>query len=289
MKVIHLSDTHLVGGDRMLYGGNPRKRLAQAVDSIQSEHGDAACVVITGDLTHWGEAAAYDSLAKELARLSMPVHLLLGNHDDPAAFARAFPAVEISPEGFVQFAQQTPQGWFLGLDTHHPDLPEGRYCAARRAWLTEQLQRTEGAVYLFMHHPPLPVGMDGLDRSKLQEAEALAAVLAPHQDRIRHLFFGHLHRAVCGQWRGISFSGMRGLNHQMALDLAGQAQGVAADLAAPAYGVVLIDDQSLCVHLHEYAAAYASPHFDLRPPEGTDEDAHALIMRHAGWGPVGPL
>ena len=81
MKFIHLTDTHVIGGDRTLYGANPARRLALAVDSINTEHGDADFTVVTGDLTHWGDADAYAAFEAQIRRLSMPLVLMVGNHD----------------------------------------------------------------------------------------------------------------------------------------------------------------------------------------------------------------
>jgi 3',5'-cyclic AMP phosphodiesterase CpdA len=61
------------------------------VCSINSEHGDAEFVVLTGDMTHWRDAAAYGRFACEIRKLEMLVHLMVGNHDDTDAFAEAFP------------------------------------------------------------------------------------------------------------------------------------------------------------------------------------------------------
>ena len=55
MKFIHLTDTHVISGNQTLYGASPLNRLELAVDSINAEHDDAEYVIITGDLTHWGE------------------------------------------------------------------------------------------------------------------------------------------------------------------------------------------------------------------------------------------
>lgn len=93
------------------------------------------------------------------------------------------------------------------------------------------------------------------------------------------LFFGHLHRALWGNWRGIGFSCMRGLNHQVTLDLSGMPGPIAGDLANPGYAVVLADDDTVLVHLHEFTDS--SPHFSLRAPEGEDQVDYALNMRHA--------
>ena len=91
-----------------------------------------------------------------------------------------------------------------------------------------------------------------MDRIMLQDAEAFYDVIAPHKARIRHLFFGHVHRAIFGNWRGISYSCMRGLNHQVALELNGAANRIAANFEPPAYGVVMLSDDQVTVHLHDF-------------------------------------
>ncbi|WP_240705162.1 phosphodiesterase [Pacificoceanicola onchidii] len=251
VKIIHLTDTHLVGFGTV-HGADPAARLAGAVASINAEHGDAAHVIVTGDLTENGEAAAYARFAEEIAKLTMPVHLMLGNHDNPDAFRQIFPTAPCDDTGFTQSAIDTPQGRLLLLDTHLPGSHAGRYCEARRDWLARQLARP-GPVMVFMHHPPFDIGIPSLDAIKLQEAEAFHAVLAPHKSRIRHLFFGHVHRALWGTWRGIPYSAMRGLNHQVGLNLTGPADRMLGNFEPPAYGVALITDDQVTVHLHDYA------------------------------------
>lgn len=280
MKFIHLTDCHVISGGRTLYGADPVRRLARAVDSINAEHADAACVVVSGDLTHWGEAGAYAAFAAEIDRLSMPVHLMVGNHDDRAAFARAFAGAPRDAAGFVQAAIDTPAGRFLLLDTKAEGTHAGAYCAARRDWLRQQLDRGEGPVFLFMHHPPFAVGIRAMDVIALTDAEAFHEVIAPHMPRIRHLFFGHVHRPISGNWRGLSFSCMRGLNHQVALALDPAAPGFAGDFAEPAYGVVLIDEDCVRVHLHEFAGH--APRFELYPPDRADPTAYQLGMTLPG-------
>ena len=81
-KFIHLTDTHVIGGDDLLFGANPRRRLELAVESIATDHADAAFVVITGDLTHWGDQAAYKAFYDRINALPMPYYLMMGNHDD---------------------------------------------------------------------------------------------------------------------------------------------------------------------------------------------------------------
>lgn len=109
MKFIHLTDTHVIGSG-LLYGQDPAERLRAAVASINSEHGDADFVVLTGDITHWGDAKAYAAFQTEIDKLTMPIHLMVGNHDDTPALVDAFPNVPRDPDGFVQASLTTPQG-----------------------------------------------------------------------------------------------------------------------------------------------------------------------------------
>ncbi len=74
-------------------------------------------------------------------------------------------------------------------------------------------------MFLFLHHPPMAMGISPMDRIPLLNAPELAETLAPHRARIRHMFHGHLHRPLGGSWMGIPFTSLRGTAHQVALDL----------------------------------------------------------------------
>lgn len=254
---LHITDLHVTPeGAPPLYGLDPGERLAAAVADIGARHGPGAVtpaefLVVTGDLTHHGEAAAYARLAALLAPLPMPVHLLLGNHDDRAAFAAAFPAAPRDGAGFVQQALETPAGLFLMLDTNEPGTHAGRLCAARLQWLGARLAESEGDVLLFLHHPPHRVGIARMDLIPLLDADALWQVLAPHASRIRHIFHGHLHRPLAGSWRGIPFSSLRGTSHQVGLDFSERPTAPGSH-ESPAYAVVRVSEEGVVIHTHDF-------------------------------------
>ncbi|MEX0285140.1 MAG: phosphodiesterase [Paracoccaceae bacterium] len=281
MKLIHLTDIHMVGGGQRLYGVDPARRLNLAVDSINAEHSDAAYVVVTGDLTNWADADAYGVVAQALGRLTPKVQLLIGNHDDRDNFARAFPTAPLDENGFVQSVFETPFGRALCLDTFEPGTAVGSYCEKRLNWLTTRLEEKDDPTLLFMHHPPFKIGLHMMDQLNLKDSDTFWDAIAPHAHRIRHLFFGHAHRAINGNWRGISYSCMRGIGQQLALDLEGSDPDIPGDLAEPAYGVILLSEDSVTVHLHEFANR--SPRFALLTPDGMDPDRYALDMRHDGF------
>lgn len=251
MKLIHFTDTHLVRPGELLYGLDPLARLEACVADINRHHADAALAVITGDLTHFGDPEAFAALRQALARLAIPVRLLPGNHDTVATLSQVFPEVALDAGGRAQSTLQTEAGLLAFLDTTRPGTHAGWYDDDRLDWLEAQLRGCDGPVFLFMHHPPFPVGIPSMDKIGLVQADAFAARLAPYLPRIRHLFFGHVHRPICGSWRGVPFSTLRGTNHQVWLDFVA-ADEVPGSHEPPAYAIVLIDDAQVVVHVHDF-------------------------------------
>lgn len=239
---LHLTDPHLPPAGELLYGSDPAPRLAAAIADIAARHGPgsaapAAFAVISGDLVRDGEPAAYARLRGMLAGLPCPPHLLLGNHDDRAAFRAAFPEAPVDPGGFVQSVLPTPAGLCIMLDTLQPGTAAGRLCGTRLAWLAARLAESTGPVLLFLHHPPFPVGLPAMDAIALRDPDALWAVLAPHAARLRHLFFGHLHRPVAGSWRGVPVSCLSGTAFRVPLEFS-DAPVRPAKREPPGYAVV---------------------------------------------------
>lgn len=228
----------------MLWGLDPHARLDAALTDIARHHGDAAFCVLTGDLTERGEPAAYEALRQRLAAFPLPAHLLIGNHDDRSAYLSVFGGADRS--GHAQHALSLNGRTFLFLDTlKGPPSSAGLYDAPRRAWLAAELEKARGTpVYLFMHHPPFAIGHPLMDLIKLEEPEAFAALLNGHD--VRHIFFGHAHRPISGQWRGISFSALPSLNHQLPL-VGGSVPTIYSD-EPPMYAAVLLEDDRIVVH-----------------------------------------
>ena len=274
MKLIHLTDTHLVEPGLRLYGLDPQARLEAAISDIVKHHSDAALTVVTGDLTHWGEPAAYRCYGECVARLPMPVVSMVGNHDRRAACLAALTTAPRDRNGFVQGFRDTPYGRCIFLDTLDERSHAGQMCEQRLGWLAETLAETPPGlpILLFMHHPPFSVGIHEMDRISLAQRAEFAEVIWPYRSRVRHLFFGHVHRPIGGSWQGIPFSTLRGTNHQVWFDLEPDCPHLASH-EPPAYGVVLIDDDMVVAHSHDFLDT--SRRFPFTKP-GADDRAYAL-------------
>jgi 3',5'-cyclic AMP phosphodiesterase CpdA len=250
IKFIHFTDTHLVAPGELLKGLDPQKRFAACIDDIIAHHADAECCVMTGDIADLAQIEAYQLFSNEIERCGLPCYPMIGNHDDRAIFKRCFPAVKTDDNGYVQYEVETPAGVFLVLDTVETGAHNGEYCEHRQAWLSDRLQHhADKPVYLFMHHPPFDLHLPCIDRIGLTQQQAFADIVGAHKN-IRHLFFGHAHRPLCGNWRGVSFSSLRGTNHQVRLHFNRNTIDYVDE--RPEYAVVFLSDHQLVVHTHSY-------------------------------------
>lgn len=248
MKLVHISDIHLtVPGERM--GGlDPHRRFAQALDDVRAQHSDALRIIITGDLTHWGEPAAYTTLVDALTDVPCPVRLLIGNHDDRTAFLSAFPDHPKDPSGFINHAETVDGTRLIYLDTTAPRTHAGHFCTTRRDWLESELKDCTRA-RLFMHHNAMPLGLPAEDKIALvpEDRAPLAELLSTYRDRIKYIHFGHVHAPVHGTWCGIPFASVRSTGNQSLPDLAEQELLQGAPMA-PSYAVILTSDSGTIIH-----------------------------------------
>ena len=270
MKFVILTDTHFVARGRRIYGLDPAERLQAAIETINRTHRDIAFVIVTGDLAHWGEDAAYDNLAAVLGGLDAPTILMMGNHDKRAAFARYFPGVATDADGFYQSLQVFDAATVITLDTLNEAAPnhEGLLCAARLAFLEQALASAplDRPLLLFQHHPPFDTGLRYMDTIRLanpgQQLEVFARTRKPD-----YLFMGHLHRPIAGVWQGIPFHIQRALAHQVAFDLETEGH-IPGSHEPPDYSLVTVADGQIVIH--QCSFMYDGPLFSLHDKAALD-------------------
>lgn len=250
MKFIHLSDLHLVSPGEKLWGFDPLQRLDACLADIVAHHRDASFCAISGDLAERGDVAAYQALKERLDRFAIPTYLALGNHDDRQNFFRVFSESPRDEAGFAQSAGDHDGFTVLTLDTlKGPPSSAGVYGEDRRAWLQKRLgEAGNKPVLVFMHHPPFDIGHELMDLIKLEDGDGFHRLISGRN--IKHIFFGHAHRPMSGQWRGIPFSAVPSLAHQLPLS-GGSVPTVYSD-EPPMYAVVLAEPDVTVVHFDAF-------------------------------------
>lgn len=237
-------------------GVDPVRNLEQCVADINHFAAGGAGApaaqfcVFTGDLVDRGDRESYELLREILSNLSLPYYLMLGNHDRRDEFFAVFPEFTADAAGFMQYTLGTQAGAFVFIDTLENDTHAGVFCEQRQAWLRAELETHRGeAIYLFLHHPPFDIYLPGLDCMQLAESEELFGILRPHD--VRHLFFGHVHRALSGNWRGIPFSSVPSTVHQIGTDF-DVVTPMPYCLGPPAYAFVDVSDDFTLVNLQHF-------------------------------------
>lgn len=254
MKLIQISDTHLGEPGGRLFGLDPVAALEQCVAHINTHQADAALCVATGDLVNAGAPSEYAGLGRVLSRLAMPYRLVPGNHDARDALRAGFPELPFEAGEFLHQRLETPEATLLLLDTHQPGEEYGRLCDGRLAWVEARLSESAKPVLVFMHHPPVAVGHEAMDRMALRDPGRFLELLGRYRDRVRHVFFGHVHRPFFTVVNGIGFSAVPGTCHQ--ISLIGMGRGdLYASTEPGGYAIILFDGEHVGVHVQAFAEA----------------------------------
>jgi 3',5'-cyclic AMP phosphodiesterase CpdA len=207
--LLHLSDPHLMGGPKPLYGAiDSESRLVQLFDEVLASGVRPEAVIFTGDLADKGEPEAYAKLRAivDPACEAMGARVIwaMGNHDNRAHFRTGL---------LDQPADDSPvdRSYYINglrvitLDTSVPGFHHGELSGAQLEWLADQLETPapDGTI-LALHHPPVPSVLDLAVLVELRSQASLAAVLRGSD--VRTILAGHLHYSTTASFAGIPVS-----------------------------------------------------------------------------------
>ncbi|MFT4305836.1 MAG: phosphodiesterase [Microbacterium sp.] len=244
--LLHLSDTHLLAGDRLLGGRyDTATNLARTLAAIERQGAAPDAIVVTGDLTDLGEPAAYAALREVVepvaARLDAQLVWVAGNHDERPALRAGL--LDAAPTQDPVTGVWDLDGLrLIALDTTVPGWHHGELDDAQLAWLAGVLSEPAPlGTLLAMHHPPLPCHIPFFDILELRDQPRLAAVLAGTD--VRGILAGHLHYSTGGTFAGIPVSVAAATCYTM--DLAVPAELVNGMDAGQSFHLVHVYDDTI--------------------------------------------
>lgn len=204
MLIAHLSDPHLTTG---ALSAEPIFGLYRALGRVLTLDPQPDYTVITGDLADHGRADEYEALREVIDRFPLPLHLVMGNHDDPEAFLDAFAGSPyLGDAAQSHYSVDYPAATIVVLDSRQEGTAAGLLGPDQLGWLDDVLARRPGVpAFVCLHHPPIPVGIVTLDPIRLLDGDALAEVIARHQN-VERVLAGHLHRIVSAPFAGTQLS-----------------------------------------------------------------------------------
>ncbi len=192
------SDTHIAADRaRIARSTNMAANLAAVTRDLLALPERPAGVFVTGDCA-WnsgepGDYSTFADLLEPLRREHLPVHLLLGNHDNRERFWTAFAGERRAHRPLIdqQVALiKTPEvNWFL-LDSLAKTLyTRGVAGTEQLNWLTKSLDKNRGQpAVILIHH-----NLDSDEKSiGLEDTEELLKVIRPRR-QVKACIFGHTH------------------------------------------------------------------------------------------------
>ncbi|WP_353988744.1 phosphodiesterase [Ruicaihuangia caeni] len=214
--LVHISDTHLLGGDRRLYGSvDSEEHLRELLEALESTGRRPDALIFTGDLADLGEPEAYERLRALVdpvaERLGAKVIWAMGNHDERVAFRVGLLGEDLNSESAdaasspVYRVDHLDGLRVITLDSTVPDYHHGELSDEQLKWLAEELRTPaiDGTI-LVMHHPPVPSLLDLAVSVELRDQARLAEVVQGTD--VRTILAGHLHYSSTATFAGIPVS-----------------------------------------------------------------------------------
>ena len=196
MRIFQITDLHIGEVDQRPFDVDVRENFLLMLDALQQHQHDL--LVISGDLCYEdGEADIYRWIRGHLDNRKLNYRIIPGNHDNHCLMVDEFDLPPSYREHFFFSSnQEEPPVVFLnsGKGTLHPSQVPA---------LKAYLEKTTAPVCLFMHHPPIPMGVPYMDDNHaIKEAGPLLNVLTQHAYPIT-IFTGHYHVEKSVRWKNL--------------------------------------------------------------------------------------
>jgi 3',5'-cyclic AMP phosphodiesterase CpdA len=206
MLIAHVSDPHLTADGAPMHGlVDTGAALARVVAEINLLDPLPDAALVTGDLTHEGEAGAAARAAAILSALRMPWFAVPGNHDRRAAVRVACgPYPGDAAADWMAYAVEGFPLRLLALDATTDDPFRARLPRAELAWLAARLaEAPERPTLVFLHHPPFDTGIGWLDQMGIAEGRHEMGKMLRAHGCVVAVLCGHLHHPMRGTWYGV--------------------------------------------------------------------------------------
>ena len=201
---IHLSDTHF--GPTREYARQGHRSLPYArhvVEMINRLPVRPDFAIHTGDVATHPTEEAYQLAAEVFSALEVPIYYATGNHDTSADIHRFMP---MGPKedcqldmGTLSYTFTVRGHRFLVLDARGPDEidPRGLLSPQQLNVLRAEATPDGPPLTIFTHYPAIRLNSPWMDANMLiYNGEEMHRALLPARERLRGVFFGHIHNST---------------------------------------------------------------------------------------------
>ena len=209
LRFVHFTDTHVVAPGVRLREVDTCRSLERVVEAVNGLSPRPAFVIVGGDLvspdipsdsieghldaTDAEYEASYAVLRLILARLTVPYHVLMGNHDCRGPFRVTMLPGRAPADERHRYVVDVDSYRVCALDSLDPGKKSGVLGTDQLAWLRERLREAaDRHVVIAVHHHAVPIGLERLDVQMLMDADALWDVIL-EAGNVRGVLCGHVH------------------------------------------------------------------------------------------------
>ncbi|WP_420632096.1 metallophosphoesterase family protein [Candidatus Leptofilum sp.] len=221
---VHISDSHI--GPTAVYsrhGYRSQPCAERAVEIINNLPTTPDFVIHTGDVVTDPDVGSYERAAKIFGQLKMPVYFATGNHDR-ARLIQQYLKLGSRQDFSVNLDTLAytfdVKGYrFLVLDARGPDEidPHGVLSEAQMEIVRAEATPDGPPLAVFLHFPVLPLNSIWMDAYMLViNGEQLHQALLPAKERLRGVFYGHVHQSMQTVRDGILYTAVPSLFSQFA-------------------------------------------------------------------------
>ncbi|MFM6967499.1 MAG: phosphodiesterase [Microbacteriaceae bacterium] len=204
--IAHISDTHLLGGNRKLFSRVDVKRnLTDLLERLRATDLKFDALVFTGDLADVAEPEAYRWIRGQVepvaAELGARVIWVMGNHDEREPYAREL--FDEESDGSPRDRVYDVNGLrVIALDSTVPGYHHGELDDSQLEWLAAELATPAAhGTILALHHPPIRSHNPLVRMIELFHQDRLDKVVRGSD--VRSILGGHLHYSTFGMFAGI--------------------------------------------------------------------------------------
>ncbi len=254
-----ISDTHI--GPTAVYhrhGHYPLPNAQKLVAVINNLPVKPDFVIHTGDIVTEPNPASYQFAAEVLSQINVPVYYVAGNHDTARDIHRYLlmgPKKDVCDDPDVLSYTFDVKGYrFLVLDARGPDEidPHGLLSAAQLDLARREAQTEGPPLTVFIHYPVLPMDSTWMDAYMLVINGAdLHEALLPARDRLRGVFYGHVHQNMQTLRDGILYAATASAFSQFTAWPNDVVTGFDPD-HLPAYSFVHLMPEQTIIHQHTF-------------------------------------
>lgn len=256
MRFVHITDTHIGPTPDHIMQGHPTLPNAEAlVREINALPFAPDFILHTGDVVDDRSEAAYRLAKPIFEKLNYPIYYVVGNHDEGDTMQRVLLERTPSPGRFDYYGEI--HGLALAVfETRGPVDPGGTLTPAQLAAVRDLCKPEGPPLIIAIHHQPVPLDVTWLDlQMPLDCGPEFLEAIAPARERLRGVFFGHVHRAFQVMRDGILLSSAMSATAQIT-SWPDHATPDPIPHELPGFSIVTITDTETIIRQHTFKRPY---------------------------------